>query len=209
MSLFVTFEGIEGSGKSTQLRLLVERLRAAGRDVVGTREPGGTSLGRALRALLLDTASSALTPTAELLLYCADRAQHVAEVIAPALAAGRMVVCDRFSDSTLAYQGYGRELDVTTIRELDAHARGGVAPGLTFLLDCPVDEGLRRARARSHDGDRFENAAREFHARVRAGFQALAAAEPARIHVLDATAPTEQVHALVWAETARRLGTAA
>lgn len=209
MSLFVTFEGIEGSGKSTHLRHLAGHLRASGHVLLETREPGGTRAGRAIRRLLLGAEALPLTPLAELFLYCADRAQHVDEVIRPALLAGQLVLSDRFSDSTIAYQGYGRRLDLGSVRELDARARDGLSPGLTFLLDCPVAEGLARARSRTGSqavaADRFEREATEFHERVRAGFRALAAAEPGRFCVLDATLPVEQVRERVSAEVERRL----
>lgn len=209
MSPFVTFEGIEGSGKSTHLRGLAEALGARGHATVETREPGGTAAGGAIRRLLLGPEALPLVPLAELLLYCADRAQHVAEVIRPALVAGRVVLCDRFSDSTLAYQGYARGLDMDVVRALDARARDGVAPGLTFLFDCPVEVGLARARARAGTGDRFERETVRFHERVRDGFHALARAEPDRFCVLDSTAPEADVQARVLAEATRRLGRAA
>src|SRR5258706_9847792 len=133
VSLFITFEGIEGSGKSAHARTLATALRASGHAVTETREPGDTAAGGAIRSLLLGAEATPLTPLAELFLYCADRAQHVAEVIQPALADGKTVVCDRFSDSTIAYQGYGRGLALEMVRALDAEARGGVTPGLTFL----------------------------------------------------------------------------
>ena len=205
MSLFVTFEGIEGSGKSTHLRRLAAHLKVRGLAVVETREPGGTVAGGAIRALLLGAEAIPLTPLAELLLYCADRAQHLHEVVSPALAAGRVVLCDRFSESTLAYQGYGRGLDLARVRALDAEARDGVAPALTFLFDCRVEEGLARARARAGTGDRFEREAVAFHERVRRGFQEMARAEPERFRVLDSSAPVDAVHALVVAETEKRL----
>jgi dTMP kinase len=145
-----------------------------------------------------------LVPIAELLLYCADRAQHVAEVVRPALAAGRIVVCDRFSDSTIAYQGHGRGLDLRLIRMLDANARGDLAPQLTFLLDCPVADGLARARSRGST-DRFEREAVEFHERVRAGFRTLAAEAPERYCIVPSTEPVENVSAKVIAETEARL----
>ena len=147
MSLFVTFEGIEGSGKSTHLRLLADALRTAGHAVVETREPGGTAWDSAARAAARAVPTPP-APLAELLLYCADRAQHIEQVIRPALAAGQVVLCDRFSDSTLAYQGYARGLSLETVRALDAEARGGLEPDLTFLLDCPPATGVGRARAR-------------------------------------------------------------
>ena len=209
MSLLVTFEGIEGSGKSTQLRHLAATLRAAGRAVVETHEPGDTPAGAAIRRILLGPEAPPLTPLAELFLYCADRAQHMAEVIEPALAAGRVVLCDRFSDSTIAYQGYGRGLDLPAVRALDERARGGVRPGLTFLLDCPVPEGLARVHGRAGPGDRFEREAATFHERVRAGFLALAAAEPDRFCVLDGTRSVAEVGARVVDEAQRRLAGAA
>ena len=207
MSLFVTFEGIEGSGKTTHLRHLAVHLRATGQVVVETREPGGTRAGLAVRALLLGTEAVPLSPLAELLLYCADRAQHVERVILPALAAGRIVLCDRFLDSTITYQGYGRGLDLDSVRALDATARTGLWPELTFLLDCPVAVGLARARERPGAADdRFERETIAFHERVRAGFAALAAAEPARFCILDSTAPIAEVQARMIAAAERRLG---
>ena len=209
MSPFITFEGIEGAGKSTHLRRLADHLRGAGHAVVETCEPGDTAAGQAIRRLLLGAERVPLTPLAELFLYCADRTEHVDEVVRPALASGRTVLCDRFSDSTLAYQGHGRGLDLDAVRALDARARAGLWPALTFLLDCPVEEGLARTRRRSTAGDRFEREAIAFHERVRAGFLALAAAEPGRVCVLDAAAPLEVVCARVIAEATRRLGGAA
>lgn len=205
MALFVTFEGIEGSGKSTHLAHLAAWLRGAGHEVIETREPGGSPAGVAIRRVLLDREAPPLTPLAELLLYCADRHQHVHEVIRPALAAGRVVLCDRFSDSTLAYQGYGRRLDLETVRRLDARARDGVSPVLTFLLDCPVTDGLGRVRARRGPVDRFEREDAAFHERVRAGFHALAAAEPGRFHVLDTREPLERVRERVITATVDHL----
>ena len=205
MSLFVTFEGIEGSGKSTHLRHLATHLRTLGHAVVETREPGGTPAGTAIRRLLLDAEAVPLTALAELLLYCADRAQHVDEVIRPALAAGRVVLSDRFSESTLAYQGYGRGLDLDAVRSLDARARNGVTPTLTFLLDCPVADGLARVRSRNRTQDRYEREVVAFHERVRDGFRVLAAAEPTRFCVIDTAEPVERVQGKVIAEVERRL----
>ncbi len=205
MSLLITFEGIEGSGKSTHARTLAVYLRRGARTVLETREPGGTAAGAAMRRLLLGDEATPLVPLAELLLYCADRAQHVAEVIRPALAAGAIVVCDRFSDSTIAYQGYARGLDLDLVRALDAQARMGITPGLTFLLDCPVATGLARAKARGTPGDRFEREAALFHERIRDGFRDLAAAEPGRIVVIDSTADARSVDHQIATETDRRL----
>jgi dTMP kinase len=205
VSLFVTFEGIEGSGKSAHARALAAALRGLGHDPVETREPGGSPAGVAIRSLLLGAEATPLSPLAELFLYCADRTQHVTQVIRPALAAGRIVVCDRFSDSTIAYQGYGRGLDLAMVRSLDARARDGLAPSLTLLLDCPVEVGLARARARAGSDDRFEREAVAFHERIRTGFHTLAASEPERVVVVDSTADAAAVSARVLAVTLARL----
>jgi dTMP kinase len=208
--VFVTFEGTEGTGKSTQVRLLADDLRAAGRRVLLSREPGGTAFGRTLRGLLLDPAAATIAPYAELFLYLADRAQHAREVIAPAIARGECVICDRFQDATVAYQGYGRGLDVAFIGEAGSRAATGLVPDLTFLLDFEdVSVGLARARRRQQgDGtagveDRFEREELAFHLRVRDGYRAIAAAEPGRVRVLPAGSTSEELHALVLAEIRR------
>ena len=187
VSLFITFEGIEGSGKSSHARTLAAALRARAHEVVETREPGGTPAGTAIRALLLGAEATPLTALAELFLYCADRTQHVTETIRPALDAGRVVVCDRFSDSTIAYQGYGRGLDLDVVRALDARAREGLEPSITFLLDCPAEVGLARAKARAGAADRFERETVAFHARIRTGFTTLATQSRGRTIVVDST----------------------
>ena len=197
----IAFEGGEGAGKSTQLRLAAAALRARGVTVVETREPGGTPLGAELRRLLMHTRDMPPTPVAELLLYLADRAQHVADVIRPALARGETVLTDRFSASTIAYQGYGRQLDRDTVVQLDAAARQGVEPALTILLDCPVAVGLGRARG----SDRFHDEDVAFHERVREAFQSFARADPARYRVIDATQAAEEVHAQVLAAVLTRV----
>jgi dTMP kinase len=182
--VFVAFEGGEGAGKTTQARLLSIWLRDQGFDVVMTREPGSTKMGMRLRALLLDKESSGLSSRSETLLYAADRAQHVAEVIQPALRRGAIVVTDRYVDSSLAYQGAGRELKVSEIAEVNRWATGGLIPDLTVILDVPADVGLGRFAS---PADRIESEPREFHERVRRGFRALAEAEPHRYLVIDAT----------------------
>ncbi|WP_285631572.1 dTMP kinase [Actinoallomurus iriomotensis] len=182
--MFIAFEGGEGAGKTTQARLLSIWLRDQGFDVVMTREPGSTKMGMRLRALLLDKQSSGLSSRAETLLYAADRAQHVAEVIQPALRRGAIVVTDRYVDSSLAYQGAGRELKVTEIAEINRWATSGLVPDLTIVLDVPSDVGLTRFAS---PADRIESEPREFHERVRRGFRALADAEPHRYLVIDGT----------------------
>lgn len=197
--MFITLEGGEGVGKTTQQALLVERLRQEGYACLCTREPGGTALGKTLRELLLH--GDPFSPLAELLLYAADRAEHVSKVIAPALAAGQVVVCDRFTDSTLAYQGYGRGLDLEKIRQLNHLATGGLQPHLTLWLDLPPEVGL----ARSGSCDKLEQEHLEFHRRVYQGFQALAAAEPQRIVRISAQGSPAEVAARLWSVVEPRL----
>lgn len=192
--LFVAFEGGEGVGKSTQIARAAQWLRSRGRTVVETREPGGTPLGRQLRALLLDPAAH-VTPRAETLLYGADRAHHVETVIRPALVDGSVVLTDRYVDSTLAYQGAGRGLGADA-RVVTSWATGGLLPDLTVLLDLDPEVGLARAGARAAP-DRLEGDTLAFHRAVRDGFLALAAAEPARYAVLDAGAGADSVAAAV------------
>lgn len=186
MSSFITIEGVEGAGKSTQAARLADALRRDGHEVVLTREPGGTELGRALRRMLLEDDSPGPTAETELLLYLADRAEHVRRLIQPALARGAIVIADRFSDSTIAYQSYGRGLPLETVKRLDAFARGGLTPDLSFFLDLPPDIGLERARA-TGPADRLEREALDFHRRVREGFLAIATSEPTRVVLLDAS----------------------
>ncbi len=187
--MFITLEGPEGAGKTTQLRPLADFLRGCGYVVVTTREPGGTAIGDQIRHVLHDTTNVAMSPTAEVLLYAASRAQLVAEVIQPALAAGRVVLCDRYADSTMAYQGYGRGLDRDALATLTAVATGGLHPDLTLLLDLDVERGLARRRDEGEEMNRLDLEAIEFHRRVRAGYLALAAAEPARWQIIDASRP--------------------
>ncbi|SEI87531.1 thymidylate kinase [Deinococcus reticulitermitis] len=201
--LFITFEGPEGAGKSTQLARLAERLQAQGRTVTVTREPGGTPLGTRVREVLLDPAL-AIDPLPEFLLYSASRAQLVSDVIRPALARGEAVLCDRYFDSSLAYQGAGRGLSPDLLRALTREVTGGLSPDLTLLLDLDPATGLGRAAARGQP-DRLEQADLAFHERVRAGFLALAQAEPGRFTVLDAARNVEEVAAQVWRAVSSRM----
>jgi dTMP kinase len=193
--MFVVIEGIEGSGKSTLLRSLLERLRIDGRDVVVTREPGGTATGEAVRSIFLDRTLT-ITPLTEALLVGAARAQHVAEVVRPAIEAGRMVLCDRFTDSTLAYQGYGRGLDLAMLKRLCDAAAGGLQPDIVLLLDLPVPTALQRMRERSYSLDRIEGADDAFHERVRQGYLELA--RTPRHGILDGTLPQEKLLEEAW-----------
>jgi len=193
MASFITFEGIEGCGKTTQLLLLARRLERNGHAVRVTREPGGCPIADQIRNILLEADNRAITPLTELLLYAAARAQHVREVIKPALEAGGIVLCDRFTDATIAYQGYGRKLDLAIIHQLNQLAAGGIRPNLTILLDCPAETGLKRAISRINSApgareERFELESLQFHQWVRDGYLALAQQEPARFVIIDAAA---------------------
>jgi dTMP kinase len=190
--LFITFEGVEGCGKSTQIRLLEEHLRRRGIETIATREPGGVPIAEAVRAVLLDPAHTAMAPMTEILLYEAARAQIVRELIRPALAAGMVVLCDRFADSTTAYQGAARELPREEVRYLHRLAVDAVWPDHTFLLDLAPETGLARARGRGRS-DRMEQEPGAFHERVRAGFLEIAREEPERITVLDADRPVDVI----------------
>ncbi len=190
--LFITFEGPEGSGKTTQIPLLAEFLRRQGYAVLTTREPGGTPIGDQIRAILSDMENTAMHPRTEILLFLASRAQLVEQVIRPHLEGGGVVLCDRYADSTLAYQGYGHGVDLGLLQDLLQFATGGVFPHLTFLLDMDVEAGLQR-RARGGEWNRLDAYALEFHQRVRAGYHALAQREPQRWVVVDAARPVEQV----------------
>lgn len=210
MSLFVTFEGVEGCGKSTQIRLLAQKLADKGMLVVLTREPGGCPIADAIRRVLLDPDHHGMTSRAELLLYAAARAQHVDEVILPALKQGKVVLCDRFSDATVAYQGYGRGLERQTIDTLNGLAAGGLTPDLTLLMDMPVEEGLGRAIARNDANSdlregRFEQESIRFHQRVRDGYLQLAGKED-RFCILDATGSIEEVAARIEQAIDQHLG---
>ena len=196
---FITFEGIDGCGKSTQLRLLASELRLRGQDVVATREPGGTSLGTRLREALLD-AQEQVDPLAELLVFAADRAQHVRALVRPALEAGHVVLSDRYSDATVAYQGAGRGFTPELIAEVVELATGGLKPDMTLIFDLDVDESRRRASRRASKGmkhDRLDLEDVAFHARVREAYLRIAEAEPERVRVIDANGSVQDTHAAV------------
>ena len=197
MPFFITFEGIEGSGKTTQLRRLQDYLQALGHEVTATREPGGCRISDVIRALLLNPENSTMVARAELLLYSAARAQHVAEVIRPALSARKIVLCDRFTDATTIYQGSGRGLDLVQLESINRFATDGLAPDLTLLLDYPAEAGLQRARKRNQSDKleaegRFEMEALAFHQRIRRGYLELAAGQD-RFCIIDALGDEELV----------------
>ncbi len=208
--MFITFEGIEGSGKTTQMAPVVDFLKERGIDCIMTREPGGTSIGKKIRAILMDPENTGMFPVTELLLYAADRIQHVQEVILPALKAGKTVVCDRFLDSTVVYQGYSRKLDIEIIQKIHGLIMGELSPDLTFLLDLPPAVGLARAweqinnGSRSNAETRFESELLTFHEAVRAGYLELARREPERFVIIDATAKPTDVTARILPELRRR-----
>lgn len=202
---FVTFEGGDGAGKSTQIARLAERLRAAGHDVVTTREPGGSPGAETIRALIVTGAADRWSPMAEALLVFAARADHLEKTINPARASGAVVLCDRFTDSTLAYQGAAGALGAAAVKTLAALVVGADGPDLTLVLDLPVEEGLARAGGRGGES-RFEDKGRDYQARVRRAFLDIAAAEPARCAVIDATRPVEAVAGEIAAVVKERLG---
>lgn len=195
--LFISFEGIEGCGKSTQAKLLKDWLRSQGLKVVLTREPGGPSISEKIRRILLDNRNRGMTDLTELLLLQASRVQHLAQVIIPALKAGQAVICDRFADSSTAYQGYGRGMDLKMVRELNDFAVDGHWPRLTLVLDLPVERGFSRAKGRKRGLDRMETEAKKFHRRVREGFKAIARDDPSRVRILDGSQPPDVIHAAV------------
>lgn len=209
--LFLTVEGVEGSGKTTQLHRLASLVQRGPREVVLTREPGGTPLSDRIRALLLDPDEKAMDPITELLLYAAARRQHVVQLIEPALGRGAVVLCDRFTDATLAYQGYGRTLSLDRLQQLNSMATGGLRPGLTILYDLPEEEGLRRAHSRNLSSaqslgeSRMEGEDLRFHRRVREGYLALAAAEPERFIVIDSSGAIDEITATTLQRLTERL----
>jgi dTMP kinase len=197
--MFITLEGIEGAGKTTQLENIVAFFESRGYECVVTREPGGTAIGELIRSIVLDPANAGLDPAAELLLYVADRVQHIRRVIEPGIASGRVVVCDRFFDATLVYQGYARGLDNTLIRQLHHLVCNDLQPDVTLLFDLEPATGLERAWRQIRNGSRtdtetrFEQEKSDFHRKVRAGYLELARLEPGRIRIIDAGLPEQQV----------------
>lgn len=202
---FITFEGGEGAGKTTHVRLLADALRAAGLDVVETREPGGSPGAEQIRELLIHGEVGRWDAMSEALLHFAARRDHVRRVIQPALTAGKWVLSDRFADSTMAYQGYGHGLGREAIEQLYALTVGDLRPDLTVILDLPVEEGLRRTATRKHGGTRYERMDRAFHERLRAGFLAIAREDPERCLVVDGRLPVEAVHEAIRAAVGDRL----
>jgi dTMP kinase len=201
LSLFITFEGPDGSGKSTQINLLAEHLSRQGYQVLCTREPGGTAIGDQIRQVLHDINNTEMSARAEILLYSASRAQLVEQVILPHLAQGGVVLCDRYADSTYAYQGYGRQLDFETLRLITEFATQGLKPNLTIYLDVPVEEGLRRKSAANVTGEgewnRMDQLELAFHQRVRTGYLEIAHKAPERWLIIDASAPVDQINQLI------------
>ncbi len=197
--MFITFEGIEGSGKTTQIRHVLEFLKQRGKDCIVTREPGGTVTGQKIRAILLDPESSGIDPSTELLLYVADRAEHVNKVVRPALSSGKTVLCDRYYDATIAYQGYARGLDMDLLKKMHKLILNDLKPDITFLLDLPPTAGLSRAWKQIEEGERagietrFEKEAIAFHEKVREGYLELARQEPGRFVVVDAMKDEDDV----------------
>jgi dTMP kinase len=204
--VFITFEGPDGSGKTTQAHLLAGYLRREGYLVVLTREPGGTPIGDQVRAVLHDPDNTDMVPEAEFLLYSASRAQLVAQVILPALVAGKIVICDRFYDSSLAYQGYARGLNMAALREITRFATGGLVPDLTLCLDIAPDEGLQRRLLGGEEWNRLDQEALAFHRHVRAGYLELAGLEPQRWIVMDAARPADALQAEIVALVEAKLG---
>ena len=192
--MFITIEGPDGGGKTTQMNLLVPALEKLGFDVVRTREPGGTPIGDQIRSVIMDMKNKSMHPRAEILLFCASRAQLVEELIRPSLAAGKIVLCDRYADSTMAYQGYGHGLDRGLLKTLLDFATGGLKPDLTILLDISAEAGLRRRITNHDEWNRMDDYALQFHERVRNGYLKMAAEEPERFVIINADRPKEEIH---------------
>ena len=195
--MFITFEGPDGSGKTTQMDLLMPFLAVKGLDTVRTREPGGTDIGDQIRSVIMNMKNKSMHPRSEILLFCASRAQLVEELIRPSLSEGKLVLCDRYADSTLAYQGYGHGLDRDALIRLLDFATGGLKPDLTLLFDISAEAGLRRRLTNHEEWNRMDDYALQFHERVRSGYLAMAAAEPERWVVINADRTPDEIHAEV------------
>lgn len=195
--MFITFEGPDGSGKTTQMDLLMPFLAEKGLDTVRTREPGGTDIGDQIRSVIMNMKNKSMHPRSEILLFCASRAQLVEELIRPSLSEGKLVLCDRYADSTLAYQGYGHGLDRDALIRLLDFATGGLKPDLTLLFDISAEAGLRRRLTNHEEWNRMDDYALQFHERVRSGYLAMAAAEPERWVVINADRTPDEIHAEV------------
>ena len=196
--MFITFEGLDGSGKTTQARLLTEKLKEEGRDFIFLREPGGTEISEKIRAILLDRDHLELSQLAEFFLFSAARTQLVSEVIRPGLDSGRIVVCDRFYDSTTAYQGYGRGIDLDAVKKVNHVASLGIVPDLTFILDIELSEINRRKATGKAAADRMEGAGTEFYTKVRQGYLNIAKAEPRRCAPINGMRPSREIHEEIW-----------
>lgn len=203
--MFITFEGLDFSGKTTQANLLVHRLEQNGRSVLFLREPGGTKISEQIRVILLNRDHTTMDQVTELLLFSASRSQLVSEVILPALKEGKVVVCDRFADSTVAYQGWGRGLNLEAVKTINAVATFGLVPDLTFFLDLPLKELRNRAREGGQERDRLERSGEEFYDRVRSGYLASVESERKRFVVVDGSLPVQQIHERVWKVARERL----
>jgi dTMP kinase len=203
--MFITFEGLDFSGKTTQANLLVERLKQRGNDVVFLREPGGTKISEKIREILLDKQHLEMNERAELFLFSAARTQLVSEVILPALQRGRIVLCDRYDDSTTAYQGFGRGLNLDQIKTINAMATAGTTPDLTVLVDIDIDEITRRQKAAGISSDRMESSGHQFYEQVRAGYLTIASSEPKRFVVINGMRPMEEIHNEIWNVVQQRL----
>ncbi len=204
--MFITFEGPDGSGKTTQLNKLIPVLEAQGLDVVRTREPGGTDIGDQIRSVIMNMKNKSMHPRAEILLFCASRAQLVEELVHPSLAAGKVILCDRYADSTMAYQGYGHGLDRTALTQLLDFATGGLKPDLTLLFDISAEAGLRRRISNHEEWNRMDDYALQFHERVRQGYLTMAAAEPERWVVINADRSPDEIHEEVVSILLKRTG---
>jgi dTMP kinase len=203
--MFITFEGPDGSGKTTQITLLCSYLRQHGYEVIATREPGGTAIGDQIRGCLHDVRNTRMTPAAEILLYSASRAQLVQQVIRPGLESGAIVICDRYADSTMAYQGYGRGLNLDDLQFITQFATGGLQPDLTFLLDLDVEAGIRRRTDGGDEMNRMDLQNAQFHRRVRQGYLSMVAAQPYRWVVVNADRDVEDVQAEIRLQIRSRL----